>query len=65
MGQTIAEKILSAKSGKTVTAGELVVADVDLMMGHDFNAAMTIQVFNELGAKRVAKPDRAYFVFQS
>lgn len=63
MGQTIAEKIFSVKSGTQSKAGELVLADVDLMMGHDFNAAMTIQVFQELGATKVAKPDKTYFVF--
>lgn len=63
MGQTIIEKILSQKSGKQVRTGELVISDVDLMMGHDFNAAMTIEVFNELGATQVAKPDKTYFVF--
>lgn len=63
MGQTIIEKILSQKSGKQVKPGELVITDVDLMMGHDFNAAMTIQVFQELGATKVAKPDKTYFVF--
>lgn len=63
MGQTIIEKILSHKGGKQVKPGELVISDVDLMMGHDFNAAMTIEVFNELGAAQVAKPDKTYFVF--
>ena len=32
MGKTIIEKILGSHSGKSVSAGELVVADVDLML---------------------------------
>jgi len=63
LGQTIVEKILSVKSGRTCSAGELVVSDLDLMMGHDFNAAMTIQVFEELGARKVAYPEKTFFVF--
>jgi len=63
MGKTIIEKILGSHSGKSVSAGELVVADVDLMMGHDFNGAMTIDVFKKLGRTRLAKPDNSIFVF--
>lgn len=63
MGKTIAEKIMSAKSHTDAKAGELVLADVDFMMGHDFNAAMTFQVLHEMGATAAAKPERTYFVF--
>ena len=32
---TISEKILTEKAGKEVSAGEIVVANLDLMMFHD------------------------------
>ncbi|MDR1194438.1 MAG: 3-isopropylmalate dehydratase large subunit [Peptococcaceae bacterium] len=63
MSRTIAEKILSAKSGLDAKAGDLVLAELDLMMGHDFNAAMTFQVLEEMGATVAAKPERTIIVF--
>lgn len=63
MGQTIIEKILSQKCGYQVAPGELMISDIDLMMGHDFNAAMTIEVFDSLESPRVAKPNSTFIVF--
>lgn len=61
IAKTIAEKILSAHCGHDATAGEIVVCDIDLMMGHDANGPMAIRVCEELGGK-VASPEKIVFV---
>lgn len=53
MGQTIAEKILSAHAGKPVAAGEIVVADVDFVMGQDGTSPLAIKAFEKMGATEV------------
>lgn len=47
---TLAEKILSKKSGTRAIAGDIVEASVDKAMSHD-NAALVIKKFKEIGAK--------------
>ncbi len=49
MGQTIIEKVFSRKVGRTVAAGDLVVAPVDFLMGHDANAPGGIVVLQRAG----------------
>lgn len=58
MGKTAAEKILSAHSGRDARAGDIVVADVDLLMFHDANRPIVPEVFGELGVERPAHADR-------
>jgi len=58
MGKTIAEKILGRHAGCEVTAGEIVVANLDFMMSHDANRPLTIQVFEEMGAKQLCDPKK-------
>ncbi|HNQ35682.1 MAG TPA: aconitase family protein, partial [bacterium] len=66
MGQTIAEKILSAKSGRRVTAGELCLARVDFAFAQDGTAPLAIEAFRKLGGVRLAAPDRtAFFIDHS
>lgn len=50
---TMAEKILSRKVGKTVTAGEIIVSDIDFLMAHDGTAPLAIEQFSKLGADKV------------
>lgn len=57
MGQTIAEKILSAHAGKNVKAGELIIANVDVTMVQDGTGPLTVQEFKKLG-KQLANPKR-------
>ncbi|RLF50309.1 MAG: 3-isopropylmalate dehydratase large subunit, partial [Thermoplasmata archaeon] len=45
---TLAEKILSEKSGMKAEAGDIVEANVDKAMSHD-NAALVIKYFEEIG----------------
>jgi 3-isopropylmalate/(R)-2-methylmalate dehydratase large subunit len=56
---TITEKILAAHAGKkTVSAGELINAKVDLILANDITAPIAIQEFKKTGAKRVFDKDR-------
>ena len=58
MGQTIAEKILSAHAGKKVQAGELIIANVDVAMVQDGTGPLTVQEFKKLGKEKLANPKR-------
>src|SRR5579862_1518768 len=59
--QTIAEKILSSKSGRAVRAGELTVCDVDWIVGTDASAPMAIDYFERMGGTSVVDPARVVF----
>lgn len=59
--RTISEKILSAKSGSTARAGDVVVCDVDLVLGTDASAPMAIGYFEKMGGTRVHDPSRVIF----
>jgi 3-isopropylmalate/(R)-2-methylmalate dehydratase large subunit len=52
MGRTIAEKVLSAHVGKDCSAGEIVVASVDLCMSQDGTSIMMIKELENLGFDR-------------
>ncbi len=58
MGKTIAEKILGSHAGKAVSAGEIVIADLDFLMSHDANRPLSIQVFQEMGGKKPFDPKK-------
>lgn len=62
MGKTITEKILSKASGKNVSQGELVVANVDLAMAHDGTAPLAIKMFREMGGEFVWDPKKIILV---
>jgi len=62
VGQTIAEKILSAHCGQEVYAGELAVAKVDFVMGQDGTAPLAARAFAEMGGQCVFDPERVAFV---
>lgn len=55
-GQTISEKILSAKSGQEVRAGDVVVCAVDFAIGTDASMPMTIDYFDKMGGETVREP---------
>ncbi len=63
MGQTIAEKILSAHAEKKVSAGEICIAKVDFLMAQDGTAPLVIKAFEELGGDRVFNTEKICFVF--
>ncbi|MDD3927643.1 MAG: 3-isopropylmalate dehydratase large subunit [bacterium] len=53
MGKTIAEKILSRHSGVEACANEIVVADLDFVMGQDGTSPLAIRAFNDMGGEKV------------
>jgi 3-isopropylmalate/(R)-2-methylmalate dehydratase large subunit len=59
------EKILAKASGKReVAPGEVVIANVDLMVMHDLSANFVMRVFREeLGEGTILDPSRIAFVF--
>ena len=59
--QTISEKILSRKSGRTARPGDIVVCDVDCVLGTDASTPMAIDYFEQMGGERFAAPERVLF----
>lgn len=53
MGLTLTQKILSAKIGREVKAGELIEVDVDMVLGNDVTAPVAIKEFEKIGIDRV------------
>ncbi len=53
MGKTIAEKILSLKSGQDARANDMVIADLDFVMGQDGTSPLAIKAFAEMEATKV------------
>lgn len=62
MGKTIAEKILSNKSHQNARANDIVIADLDFMMGQDGTSPLAIRAFKEMQAKQVFDPERVAMV---
>lgn len=60
-GKTIAEKILSTKSGIDARAGEIVVCDVDLVVGTDASSPMAIDYFRRMDGAALFDPRRVVF----
>ncbi len=58
LGKTIAEKILSAKSGADARAGDVVVCTLDHLMATDGSMPMTIDYFERMGAEEITNPER-------
>jgi homoaconitate hydratase family protein len=61
----VIEKVLAKASGnKEVRPGDVVVANVDLMVMHDLSANFVMKVFeNEMESAKIADPSRITFVF--
>ena len=58
MGKTLAEKILSLKSGSDARAGNMVIATVDLCFVQDTTGPLTVRQFQSGGFKRLSNPQR-------
>lgn len=59
MGKTLAEKILSEKSGKDAAPGDLVTVPVDFVFGQDGTMPLAIQQMeSELGTRKVFDPNK-------
>ncbi|MBN1188212.1 MAG: 3-isopropylmalate dehydratase large subunit [Dehalococcoidales bacterium] len=61
MGKTIAEKILSRKSGTDARAGDIVIAGVDLVFVQDTTGPLTIRQFQESGLQVADKEKTVLF----
>ncbi|MDP2932382.1 MAG: aconitase family protein, partial [Chloroflexota bacterium] len=59
MGKTLAEKILSAKSGSDAKSGDIVIAKVDLAFVQDTTGPLTVRQFQAAGFKCPLEPDNA------
>ncbi|HJX11992.1 MAG TPA: 3-isopropylmalate dehydratase large subunit, partial [Dehalococcoidales bacterium] len=58
MGKTLAEKILSEKSGTDAVAGDIVIAKVDLSFVQDTTGPLTVRQFRSGGMEKLAHPGR-------
>ena len=61
MGKTIAEKILSNKTGVDAKAGDIVIAPADLVFTHDVSGPLTIRQIKESGHTKLANPKATLF----
>src|SRR3979411_2978721 len=59
---TLTEEIFSRRLGRTVHAGEIVVAPVDYAMAHDVTGPLAIEAFRKLGVP-LWDPERVIMVF--
>ena len=58
MGKTLAEKILSNKSGNDAKAGDIVIAQVDLSFVQDTTGPLTVRQFQTSSMTGLANPER-------
>ncbi len=58
MGQTIAEKILSAHAGKNVKPGELIISNIDAVMVQDGTGPLAVNEFKKLNKTKLFNPER-------
>ena len=57
-GKTISEKILSEKSGRSVSAGDVVICEPDRLLGTDAATPMALDYFDRMGSTTVVRPER-------
>lgn len=62
MGQTIIEKILSRHSGQSCSANDIVVAQVDFVMGQDGTSPLAIRAFESMDGKEVFDREKVAMV---
>jgi len=58
VGKTLAEKILSQKSGSDARSGDIVIARIDLVFAQDTTGPLTVRQFQACGFDRLANPDK-------
>jgi 3-isopropylmalate/(R)-2-methylmalate dehydratase large subunit len=59
---TLTQQIFSAKTGREVKPGEIVLVDVDFLMGQDGTSPLAIKAFQEMGGKKVFEAGKIAFV---
>ncbi len=60
--QTVAEKIISRHSRRTVSAGDIVIVPVDGAMATDATGPMAIQAFRQMGGESLWDPDKVSLI---
>jgi len=63
VGKTLAEKILSLKSGGDARAGDIVIAQVDMAFAQDTTGPLTIRQFQAGKFERLANPSKTVLFF--
>ena len=61
MAKTIAEKILSEHAHRDISAGDIAVVDVDVVMAQDGTGPLAVSQIKKLGFSKVANPDKSIF----
>jgi 3-isopropylmalate/(R)-2-methylmalate dehydratase large subunit len=61
-GKTIAEKILSAHSSTDARAGDIVIADVDFVMGQDGTTPLAIRALADMGVEELFDAEKVAVV---
>lgn len=63
MGMTMTQKILAAHAGlPSVSAGQLLLADVDCVLGNDITSPVAIRAFETLGHRKLFDRDKVVMV---
>lgn len=62
MGKTLAEKILSAKSGQDAKAGQIVIAEVDVAAFQDGTGPLGVRQMQKLKINKVKAPKSIFFI---
>lgn len=63
MGMTMTQKILAAHSGnETVVSGQLIMVNLDRVLGNDITSPVAIKEFNRLGADKVYDKEKVTMV---
>lgn len=62
LGKTMSEKILGQKAGREVSAGEIVVTEVDYVFAHDASGPLTLDQLKTLNISKPAHPDRTILI---
>jgi 3-isopropylmalate/(R)-2-methylmalate dehydratase large subunit len=63
MGMTLTEKILAHHAGlEKVSPGDLIDAEIDVIMGHDLSTPLAIKEMERIGADRVFDPEKIVIV---
>ena len=63
MGMTMTQKILAAHAGlEKVEAGQLILVNLDLVLGNDITSPVAIKEFHKLGAENVFDKNKVTMV---
>ncbi len=61
MPLTLAEKLISERTGREVRAGEMIVSPVDVAFAQDGTGPLAVRQIEKLGTEKLARPERTIF----